>query len=140
MSPALRTPSRHAGRTPSALLAVVLALSAGLVGTAPVEAAPVVAAPVVAAPVEAAPVVAASARGGPITRSEVIWRAQYWVDHQPGPYDQGAFSPGPGGDHDYRRDCSGYVGGVAPRRQPVDGDPAELLARDPRDQLRPATS
>ncbi|MGV9271054.1 hypothetical protein ACWDRR_41185 [Kitasatospora sp. NPDC003701] len=52
---------------------------------------------------------AASTRGGPITRSEIIARAQYWVDHQPGPYDQGGYSPGPGGDFDYRRDCSGYV-------------------------------
>ncbi|MFC4087229.1 NlpC/P60 family protein, partial [Amycolatopsis samaneae] len=51
----------------------------------------------------------ASDLGGPIARSEVIWRAQYWVDHQPGPYNQGAFSPGPGGDKSYRRDCSGYV-------------------------------
>ena len=90
MSPALRAPSRpHLGRPLFAVLAVVLALSAGLVGTAPAG--------------------AASARGGPITRSEVIWRAQYWVDHQPGPYDQGGYSPGPGGDHHYRRDCSGYV-------------------------------
>ncbi|MGY0231954.1 hypothetical protein PT931_09415, partial [Longispora urticae] len=46
---------------------------------------------------------------GYITRSEVIERAQYWVDHQPGPYSQSEFSPGPTGDRDYRRDCSGYV-------------------------------
>ncbi|TDQ00521.1 hypothetical protein [Labedaea rhizosphaerae] len=63
----------------------------------------------VVAPVAAPQAHAASARGGPITRSEIIWRAQYWVDHQPGPYDQGAYSPGPGGDYNYRRDCSGYV-------------------------------
>ncbi|MDH6120802.1 uncharacterized protein YaeQ [Kitasatospora sp. GAS204A] len=50
-----------------------------------------------------------SALGGPITRSEIIARAQYWVDNQPGPYDQGSYSPGPGGDFNYRRDCSGYV-------------------------------
>ncbi|GAA1984203.1 hypothetical protein [Catenulispora subtropica] len=50
-----------------------------------------------------------SSLGGPITRAEIMSRAQYWVDNQPGPYDQGGWSPGPGGDHDYRRDCSGYV-------------------------------
>ncbi|MBS2534917.1 C40 family peptidase [Catenulispora sp. NF23] len=52
---------------------------------------------------------AASAIGGPISRGEIIARAQYWVDNQPGPYDQSGWSPGPGGDHNYRRDCSGYV-------------------------------
>ncbi|MFC8722709.1 hypothetical protein [Kitasatospora sp. NPDC057198] len=51
----------------------------------------------------------ASALGGTISRSEVIERAQYWVDHQPGSYDQDASSPGPTGDRNYRRDCSGYV-------------------------------
>lgn len=50
-----------------------------------------------------------SVLGGPITRSEIISRAQYWVDNQPGPYDMGGYSPGPGGDFSYRRDCSGYV-------------------------------
>lgn len=50
-----------------------------------------------------------SARGGRITRTEVIARAQIWVDRQPGPYDQGGFSPGPGDGYNYRRDCSGYV-------------------------------
>lgn len=52
-----------------------------------------------------------------ISRSEIIDRAQFWVDHQPGPYydpehfapgDTG-FSPGPGDGRSYRRDCSGYV-------------------------------
>jgi hypothetical protein len=47
--------------------------------------------------------------GGDITRSEVMERAQYWVDHQPGPYNQNAFSPDPTNSRDYRRDCSGYV-------------------------------
>ncbi|HTJ39536.1 MAG TPA: hypothetical protein VL738_40445 [Dactylosporangium sp.] len=47
--------------------------------------------------------------GGTITRSEVIERAQYWVDHQPGPYDQTAYSPDPTGSRNYRRDCSGFV-------------------------------
>ncbi|MFG3281323.1 M23 family peptidase [Streptomyces sp. NPDC048111] len=49
-----------------------------------------------------------SDRGGPITRSEVIWRAQAWVDLAPR-YDQHGSAPGPGGDYDYRTDCSGYV-------------------------------
>jgi len=44
-----------------------------------------------------------------ISRSEIIDRAQYWVDHQPGPYDQSGWSPGPGTGPKYRRDCSGYV-------------------------------
>ncbi|WP_223279633.1 M23 family peptidase [Streptomyces sp. SDr-06] len=51
---------------------------------------------------------ASSDRGGPITRGEVIWRAQYWVDQHP-PYNQQGSAPGPGGDFDYRTDCSGYV-------------------------------
>ncbi|GGY42261.1 M23 family peptidase [Streptomyces xanthochromogenes] len=49
-----------------------------------------------------------SDRGGPITRSEVIWRAQNWVDQAPS-YNQGGSYPGPGGDYNYRTDCSGYV-------------------------------
>ncbi|MEU4068419.1 hypothetical protein AB0F25_39540, partial [Streptomyces wedmorensis] len=49
-----------------------------------------------------------SDRGGPITRGEVIRRAQYWVDQQP-PYSQGAYVPGPGDDFAYRTDCSGFV-------------------------------
>ncbi|WP_229813571.1 FG-GAP-like repeat-containing protein, partial [Lentzea flava] len=52
---------------------------------------------------------AESVRDGQITRSEVIARAQYWVDHQPGPYSQTQKSPGPGDGWLYRRDCSGYV-------------------------------
>ncbi|GAA1214822.1 hypothetical protein GCM10009665_00780 [Kitasatospora nipponensis] len=50
-----------------------------------------------------------SALGGPITRSEIMSRAQYWVDNQPGSYDSNVTSPGPGGDFSYRNDCSGYV-------------------------------
>ncbi len=51
-----------------------------------------------------------SALDGTITRSEVIERAQYWVDHPPGPYSQTTYSyfpPVP--DHRYRHDCSGFV-------------------------------
>ncbi|WP_372411022.1 hypothetical protein [Streptomyces luteireticuli] len=51
---------------------------------------------------------APSDRGGPITRSEVIWRAQFWVDQHPR-YDQKGSADGPGGDYRYRTDCSGYV-------------------------------
>lgn len=50
-----------------------------------------------------------SARGGEITRDEVMERAQYWLKNQPGPYSQSAFSPGPADSMLYRRDCSGYV-------------------------------
>ncbi|GIG63273.1 hypothetical protein Lfu02_76450 [Longispora fulva] len=50
-----------------------------------------------------------STAGGTISRAEIIERAQYWVDHQPGDYNQGASSPGPTGDRNYRRDCSGLV-------------------------------
>ncbi|AUI60267.1 hypothetical protein BKN51_20095 [Amycolatopsis sp. BJA-103] len=50
-----------------------------------------------------------STLGGPISRTEVISRAKAWYDHNPGPYDQNAFSTGPSGDGSYRHDCSGYV-------------------------------
>jgi hypothetical protein len=36
----------------------------------------------------ALPAQAASAQGGQISRAEIIQRAQYWVDHQPGVYSQ----------------------------------------------------
>ncbi|WP_406065609.1 FG-GAP-like repeat-containing protein [Micromonospora sp. NBC_00860] len=52
----------------------------------------------------------ASSIGGSITRAEVMQRAQGWVDHQPGPYSQRAFSWDPTHTRKYRRDCSGYVG------------------------------
>jgi hypothetical protein len=50
---------------------------------------------------------AASSVDGPITRSEVIARAQYWVDHRV-PYSQSASYPDQQG-RNYRTDCSGYV-------------------------------
>ncbi|WP_415949231.1 twin-arginine translocation signal domain-containing protein [Streptomyces sp. KLOTTS4A1] len=50
----------------------------------------------------------ASDLGGPITRNEVIQRARIWVDQAP-PYSQQVYIPGPGGDHRYRTDCSGFV-------------------------------
>jgi hypothetical protein len=57
----------------------------------------------------AAPAHADSELGGAITRSEVIQRAQYWVDEHV-PYSQDhndAYKDGDG--HTYRPDCSGYV-------------------------------
>ncbi|WP_170153751.1 FG-GAP-like repeat-containing protein [Actinoplanes italicus] len=53
---------------------------------------------------------AASSVGGPITRAEIMRRAQGWVDNQPGPYSQKAFAWDPTHTRKYRRDCSGYVG------------------------------
>ncbi|MFJ4779293.1 hypothetical protein [Streptomyces sp. NPDC088762] len=57
--------------------------------------------------VAAAPAQAASSKGGKITRSEVMARAQFWVD-QGVPYNQsGWYTDGSGTN--YREDCSGYV-------------------------------
>ncbi|MEU7096359.1 FG-GAP repeat domain-containing protein [Kitasatospora aureofaciens] len=50
---------------------------------------------------------ATSSMGGQITRSEVLARAQYWVDNHV-PYNQGGYAPDPQGST-YREDCSGYV-------------------------------
>src|SRR4051812_33452029 len=50
---------------------------------------------------------AASSVDGPITRSEVLARAQYWVDKHV-PYSQSVYAPDPQG-RGYRSDCSGYV-------------------------------
>ena len=47
--------------------------------------------------------------GGRITRTEVMQRAQGWVDNQPGPYTHYAKSWDPTHTRTYRRDCSGYV-------------------------------
>ncbi len=52
----------------------------------------------------------ASAIGGPITRTEIMQRAQGWVDNQPGTYNQRGFSWDPTHTRKYRRDCSGLVG------------------------------
>ena len=54
---------------------------------------------------------AASTLGGPISRDEVIARADIWFKNPPGSYtyDGSGYSPGPGGDKSYRRDCSGFV-------------------------------
>jgi hypothetical protein len=57
----------------------------------------------------AEPVVAqASTVNGPITRSEVLARAQAWVDAGY-TYDTNASAPGPGDGRAYRKDCSGLV-------------------------------
>ncbi|MFD5828348.1 FG-GAP-like repeat-containing protein [Lentzea sp. NPDC060358] len=54
-------------------------------------------------------VAAASAVNGPISRDEVLARAQHWVDRGH-TYDQGGTRvPGPDGGQTYRRDCSGLV-------------------------------
>jgi ribosomal protein L35AE/L33A len=53
---------------------------------------------------------AASQIGGSITRDEIMDRAQGWVNNQPGPYSQRAFSWDPTQTRKYRRDCSGLVG------------------------------
>ncbi|WP_181773544.1 C40 family peptidase [Amycolatopsis pittospori] len=49
----------------------------------------------------------ASDIGGPITRSEVLSRAQFWIDQRV-PYSQTSSYPDPQGVR-YRQDCSGYV-------------------------------
>lgn len=50
----------------------------------------------------------ASTLGGPIDRSEVIARAQNWVNRGL-TYNQSAWSTDIDGAHTYRRDCSGLV-------------------------------
>ncbi|MEY9861491.1 hypothetical protein ABH935_007132 [Catenulispora sp. GAS73] len=50
---------------------------------------------------------ATSTIGGQITPSEMMTRAQYWVDHSV-PYNQAAYYSDPQGTN-YREDCSGYV-------------------------------
>ncbi|MFB0632898.1 hypothetical protein ACEPPI_37095, partial [Streptomyces sp. AB3(2024)] len=77
-----------------------------------------------------------SDRGGPITRSEVIWRAQYWMDQHP-PYNQQGSAPDAGGDFRYRTDCSGYVSmawhlNASPNTQGLPGYSHEIA----RDELR----
>lgn len=57
----------------------------------------------------APPKTGASVRGGAIKRSEIINRAKYWYNNQPGSYNQSGYAYGLGGDFKYRRDCSGYV-------------------------------
>ncbi|MFF3018260.1 FG-GAP-like repeat-containing protein [Streptomyces sp. NPDC057939] len=70
-----------------------------------VDAAPQATSP---AALSASPVAATSSSvNGSITRSEVVSRAQYWVDQQV-PYSQGAVAPDSLG-RNYRTDCSGLV-------------------------------
>src|SRR5689334_21250800 len=85
------------GRARAAVLSVSLVASLGVVGG--------VTATVVSTPVAAS---AASVIGGKITRSEVLERAQSWVDRKL-TYASGSSTHGPGGDGDYNRDCSGLV-------------------------------
>jgi hypothetical protein len=51
----------------------------------------------------------ASSVNGPISRGEVIDRAQYWVDQGYTYTQTGTRFPGPDGGQIYRRDCSGLV-------------------------------
>ncbi len=54
---------------------------------------------------------AASSVGGPITRSEVLARAQWWINTYGVIYSQQQSNakPDPDGAHRYRPDCSGFV-------------------------------
>jgi hypothetical protein len=62
------------------------------------------------AAVVAAPAAAhASVTNGPIGRSEVLARAQFWVDAGPTYTQTGTWFRDPEGDKTYRRDCSGLV-------------------------------
>ena len=63
---------------------------------------------IIAAALGAAPATAASSIGGPITRSETLSRAQYWVDRGFTYTQTGTWAPDPQG-RTYRRDCSGLV-------------------------------
>ncbi|MEE1827881.1 VCBS repeat-containing protein [Streptomyces sp. BE20] len=60
-----------------------------------------------AAGLSAPPAQAGSSLGGPVNRSEVLSRAQYW-DAQDVQYNQGA-TYGDGDGHSYRTDCSGFI-------------------------------
>ncbi|WP_439379490.1 FG-GAP-like repeat-containing protein [Amycolatopsis lexingtonensis] len=51
----------------------------------------------------------ASAVNGPVSRQEVLDRAQYWVDKGYTYTQTGTHVPGPDGGQTYRRDCSGLV-------------------------------
>lgn len=60
------------------------------------------------------PASAESGLGGPITRDEIIARAQYWIQNPPGPYSsqtyvKGIKNPGVSPTVGYRLDCSGLV-------------------------------
>ncbi|POX55315.1 hypothetical protein C3489_11020 [Streptomyces sp. Ru71] len=57
--------------------------------------------------VTATPALAGSSIGGNITRSEILSRAQYWVDEGV-PYSKTSYYADPQGTN-YRMDCSGYV-------------------------------
>jgi hypothetical protein len=51
----------------------------------------------------------AAAIDGPITRSQIIERAQSWVEDPPGPFSRTGFSPDRQNSRAYRRDCAGFV-------------------------------
>ncbi|RCG27877.1 VCBS repeat-containing protein [Sphaerisporangium album] len=87
-------------RLVSGALGTMVAAAIGFTGT------------VVTSVATAAPAHAASSAGGQITRSEVLARAQHWVD-QGYTYlnssDKSTWRTGPTGGERYRRDCSGLI-------------------------------
>ncbi|MFF3005284.1 hypothetical protein ACFVTF_21005, partial [Kitasatospora sp. NPDC057940] len=87
----------------------------------------------------AAHAAASSTVGGQITRSEILSRAQYWFNQNPGlTYNQGATFPDSSGRY-YRKDCSGYVSmawhlGYSATTQSIATDESYEI---PRSDLRP---
>ncbi|MFI2209816.1 FG-GAP-like repeat-containing protein [Streptomyces sp. NPDC020141] len=81
--------------------------AAALAGVVLATVLPANAAPAPGAAVTAQAPSAASSVGGPISRGEILQRAQYWVDQRV-PYSQSAFHGDPQG-RTYRTDCSGLV-------------------------------
>ncbi|MEV4620840.1 VCBS repeat-containing protein [Asanoa sp. NPDC049573] len=77
------------GRGPAAIVGTLAIVAGSLVGLSPVPA-------------------QASSIDGPIGRSEILSRAQNWVDRGL-TYNSDAASSDPDGAHTYRRDCSGLV-------------------------------
>ncbi|MEV0153883.1 FG-GAP-like repeat-containing protein, partial [Micromonospora sp. NPDC050686] len=82
--------SPRLGRRATALAAALAVVAGGLVGLSP-------------APAQA------SSIDGPISRSEVLSRAQNWVDRKITYTQTGTWASDPEGSHTYRRDCSGLV-------------------------------
>lgn len=89
-------PSTLARRLLSAALGIALAAGLGVAVAA------------VATGVDPAPA-QASVLNGKISRSEVLARAQNWVDRGITYTQTGPHASDPEGDHSYRRDCSGFV-------------------------------
>ncbi|MCX5070344.1 VCBS repeat-containing protein [Micromonospora lupini] len=81
---------RFRARRPAAILGTITMIAAGLVGVS--------SAPAQASTIE-----------GPISRSEVLSRAQNWVDRDLTYTQTGSWATDVDGDKTYRRDCSGLV-------------------------------